>query len=117
MTSNQIKVEVIELYHVTTNTDCTEGRGVDYVNKVALTEATAKRIAKNNYIQGSDSSYYKGIAFRHNGRIYTTQGIIHEPTKEDIDEQKKIDEVNGIVIRMLDAGFTIEEIKAATSNK
>ena len=37
-----------------TNTDCSEGRGHDVSIGVCATEAAARRLARNRYVQGSD---------------------------------------------------------------
>ena len=37
-----------------TNTDCSEGRGRDVSIGVCATEASARRLARNRYVQGSD---------------------------------------------------------------
>jgi hypothetical protein len=40
-----------------TNTDCTEGRGYDVPIAVCAAEATAVRLARKQYVQGSDGAW------------------------------------------------------------
>ncbi len=47
-------LETRKVWIVRTNDDLTEGRGRQYIKAVCELEATAIRLAKNGYVQGSD---------------------------------------------------------------
>ena len=55
-------MEKRKIYHVSTNTDLTEGRGSEYVKHTCALYSTAIRLARNQYVQGSHAKE-KVIAF------------------------------------------------------
>lgn len=57
-----------DVWVVYTNTDLTEGRGYNYPLHVCESEATALRLARKAYVQGSDAPVYKETAVRISGR-------------------------------------------------
>jgi hypothetical protein len=59
-----------DIWLVYSNTDLTEGKGRVFVEYVCESEATARRKAKQNYIQGTDSPVSKGEAYRIYGVWY-----------------------------------------------
>ncbi len=103
---------------VYTNTDLTEGRGYDYPMAICSIEATANRLARGAYIQGTMAPIKKITIMQNIWGEWV--GPIHliEATKEDLHIQKCIDEENKI-IREKQAilekakrlGLTDEEIK------
>lgn len=50
-----------------TNTDLTEGRGWEYPLAICELEATANRLGKGNYVQGSDCRVTEFTAVYHGG--------------------------------------------------
>ena len=78
------------------NTDLSEGRGVEYPKYVCKIEATAKRLSKKLSVMGCDgavtelpliSVYIPGKGSRMYGPIY-----LQAATQEDFLEQKRLDE-------------------------
>lgn len=95
MKSNYIAegVEAIPVWIAFSNTDCNEGRGVIYPLHVCATEATAIRMGKKKYIQGTDCPVKEGTALLFDGSLYIP-GKIHSSTREDEAAQKLIDEAS-----------------------
>lgn len=54
--NNIIECEAWAIY---TNSDLVEGRGVEYIKHYCLLKETAKRLAKGNYVQGTDCPIQK----------------------------------------------------------
>lgn len=75
---------------VWSNTDLCKGRGRDYPKHICLEKATALRLAKGNYVQGTDAIITEVDAFNINGVLYGPIDLIR-PTSEDLREQNKID--------------------------
>ena len=110
-------------YVVWTNTDLTEGRGLEYPLAICETLSTAKRLAKGKYVQGTDCSVTENTLYRirtndHNCDHWFGPVRIIEPSIEDLEkedflrEQKEKKEKRDIVLekaRVL--GLTDEEIK------
>lgn len=99
-----------DVYVVYTNTDCTEGRGYNYPLFVCELEATAIRLAKNNYIQGSNAPIYKEKAYKVNN-TWVASVEIKKPTQEDLNTQAAIDKRKQLVEKAIAAGLTEEDIK------
>jgi len=93
-----------------TNTDCTEGRGNEYPKYVCASKATAIRLGKKGYVQGSNCPVKKDIAVMIENKWYI-RGLITSSTKADDIEQKRIDEIESIIERLKEAGFSDDEIK------
>jgi hypothetical protein len=76
-----------------TNTDCTEGRGHDVPIAVCAAEATARRLAHKQYVQGSDGPVRTMELLKIEGKWYAPSAAINvvDPTREDIAVQAAID--------------------------
>lgn len=88
--------KVKEVFVVYGNTDLTEGRGANYVKSVCAIATTAHRIAKGGYVQGSDCPVRAVKAYYIDNTWYAPSRII-EPSKEDIQNQKKEDAKNKLL--------------------
>jgi len=97
-----------------TNTDCTEGRGFDVPIAVCAQEATAQRLAKNRYVQGSDGPVREMQLVRIDGKWYAPSAAINviDPTREDVLAQQRLDASRAAIQRARDAGLTGAEIAA-----
>lgn len=101
--------EVKPVWVVWGNKDLTEGRGNEYIRNICELKETAIRVAKGQYIQGTDCPIKESIAIRFGGDWYTLGNII-PPTPADYKSKKENDSKFDILKRMEEAGFTKEEI-------
>lgn len=92
-----------------TNTDNTEGRGRQVPKAVCETKATALRIGRRGYIQGSDCPVSSRIAVKINNS-WLVPGVIHIATREDEAKQKRIDEQQTAIEKAKSLGLTDEDI-------
>ena len=118
------KIEQKYVWVVWSNTDLTEGRGNEYPMWVCGTEATAQRLRHSAYIQGTDAPVRKTKVHwensEHKGFGYWVGPVrIEEPTVEDIDIQRRIDEERGrveqkdaLIERLRGLGASEEDIEA-----
>ena len=111
-------------YVVWTNTDLTEGRGSEYPLAICKTLSTAKRLAKDKYVMGTDCSITETTLYRirdehHSYDRWFGPVRIIEPSKEDLEKEKVIKEqeekrerLNTIIKKVRDSMcLTDEEIK------
>ena len=103
--------ETKKIWIAVTNTDCTEGRGFQRPKAICETKATAIRLGKKGYIQGSDCPVEDGIAVKVNDRWFYPW-IMERASKEDIAAQKKLDEYQAVLNKARELGLTPEDIKA-----
>ena len=103
MTNKELPSKVI--FIVWTNTDLTEGRGYQIPIAYCEKEATAKRLAKKKGVMGSDASISQYAALNCNGE-WLAPIRIETSTKEDDEQQKKIDAYNKAVKKARDAGLS-----------
>ncbi len=97
-----------------TNTDCTEGRGRDVPIAVCAAEATALRLARKQYVQGSDGPVRTMEMLKIGGKWYAPSEAITvvEPTREDIAAQVAIDARREAVAKAKAAGLTDADLLA-----
>lgn len=97
-----------------TNTDCTEGRGHDVPIAVCAAEATARRMARNRYVQGSDGPVRMMELVKIDGAWYAPSSIITvmEPTREDVAAQAAIDAKRDALAKAKALGLTADDLKA-----
>lgn len=97
-----------------TNTDWTEGRGHDVPIAVCDAEATALRLARHQYVQGSDGPVRKMELVKIDGKWYAPSAAIAvvEPTREDIAAQAAIDAKREAVAKARAAGLTDTDLAA-----
>lgn len=97
-----------------TNTDCTEGRGRDVPIAYCESLATAKRLAKKRYVQGSDGPVRSIELVEIEGELYIPSSCINivAPTEEDIAEQTAIEAKYVAIAKAKAAGLTQSDLNA-----
>jgi len=85
------KVKTRKVFAVWTNTDLTEGRGTEYIECYTELRSTAIRLARGNYVMGTDSRVTEVTMFFKDGRWYAPGVLIIEPSQEDLREERKIE--------------------------
>lgn len=83
-----------KVFTVWTNTDLTEGRGTERPMAYCELEATAKRLAKGSYVQGTDGRITVEEMIRIKDVWYAPHGygFIEYGTREDMEMEKKLEE-------------------------
>lgn len=106
--------ETRPIYVAYTNTDCTEGRGYDVPVAVCEIEATATRLARKAYVQGSDGPVRQLELVKINGCWYAPLAAVNiiKPAKEDMAAQSKMDARRVALDKARASGLTIEDIQA-----
>lgn len=109
--------ERITLWAVYTNMDLTEGRGREYVKHFCRTQATATRLAKKGYVQGTDCPVREVEVLELNGRHVLPTSLINivEPTSEDNATQVRLTARQMAVEKAKAAGLTEDEINLLAS--
>lgn len=102
------------VYVAYTNTDCTEGRGRDVPIAVCAAEATAIRLARKQYVQGTDGPVRTMELVKIDGKWYAPSAAINveEPTREDVATQAAIDAKRVAVEKAKAAGLTDADLLA-----
>lgn len=97
-----------------TNTDCIEGRGYDVPIAVCAAEATAVRLARKQYVQGSDGPVRPMELMKIDGQWYAPSAAINvvEPTREDVAAQEAVDARREAVAKAKAAGLTDADLLA-----
>jgi hypothetical protein len=100
--------------YTNTNTDCTEGRGHDVPIAVCAVEATALRMARKKYVQGSDGPVRTMELVKIDGKWYAPSAALTvvEPTREDTAAQAAIDAKREAVAKAKAAGLTDADLLA-----
>lgn len=101
---------VMEVFVVWTNTDCTEGRGYQYPIHVCQKRSTAIRLSKRKGVQGSDAQVTTGLAVKVNGS-WLADVRIERPTAEDDKAQAIIDAKDAVIAKLVAAGISDEEMQ------
>lgn len=99
-------------YVAYSNTDLTEGRGQDIPIGICRLEATALRIAKKQYVQGTDGPVRPTEVLLIDNRYYISANNVQivEPTQSDKEYQAKLDASKDALEQLRRAGFTDEQI-------
>ena len=99
------------------NADHTEGRGYDIPIAVCEIEATAIRLAKGRYIQGSNGPVRKVELVEVDGKFFCPDSAVSiiKPNSQDIEAQVKMDAKTAAIEKALAAGLTEDEISALKS--
>ena len=97
-----------------TNTDCTEGRGHDVPIAVCAAEATALRLARKRYVQGSDGPVRAKELVKLDGEWYAPSSAftVVGPTREDVAAQAAVDAKREAVAKAKAAGLTDADLLA-----
>lgn len=106
--------ETLTLWAVYTNDDLTEGRGREFVKHFCKTLATARRLAKRGYVQGTDCPVKQVEAICIDGKYFlpTSMLDIVHPTAEDDASQQLIDARKLAMEKARALGMTEDEIGA-----
>lgn len=101
-----------KIYVVYTNTDLTEGRGMEYPLYYCELESTAIRLAQQKYVQGTNAPIYEKEAICIGSKWYLPAALVHiqKPTRDDSAAQGKIDAMKAAVARAKAAGLTDNDI-------
>ena len=99
----------IDAYVVYGNTDLTEGKGTRYPRHVCRVMATAVRLSKGTYVQGSDAPIEKAKIWRIGG-IWQGPIMLIEPSHSDLEIPKQFDKVKEVEKLALELGLTREDI-------
>lgn len=94
------------------NTDCTEGRGMDVPIAVCKMEVTAKRLARGRYVQGSDGPVRPMNLIQVDGNWYAPTALVNviEPTKEDLAVHEAAERRRVVLEKAKSLGLTDEDI-------
>lgn len=106
--------EELTLWAVYTNDDLTEGRGRQFVKHFCKTQATAVRLAKRGYVQGTDCPVEPVKAIMVEGKYFLPTSMLNivPPTKEDEDQQRRIDDQKRALEKAKALGLSDDEIAA-----
>jgi hypothetical protein len=107
--------ETKEVWLVIQNTDNTEGRGKQFVAHVCEIEATAIRLGRGNYVQGSNCPIEKTVAVR-TGRYWLGPVVIQEPSKDDDKTQEKLNAKRDAFQKAISAGLSEDDLRAMGVN-
>ena len=104
------------LWAVYTNSDLTEGRGREFVKHFCAFKATALRLAKRGYVQGSDCPVRSVEVFLLEGKRVLPASIIQvvKPTALDDEAQAAIDRRDAAIEKARAAGMTDDDIRNLT---
>lgn len=80
------------VYAVYTNSDLTEGRGVEYVLHYCEKESTARRLGKGAYVQGGNARVERVKMYYIDGAYYAPGPYVCPPSSQDIEEEKKLEQ-------------------------
>ncbi len=105
------------VYVAYSNTDCNEGRGYDVPIAVCESEATAIRLAKGRYIQGSNGPVRKVELIEVGGKFFYPNSAVSviKPSSQDTEAQVKMEAKTAAIEKALAAGLTEDEISALKS--
>lgn len=106
-------IEILEtktVYVAWSNTDCTEGRGIQYPKAVCNMKATAIRLGKRGSVQGSDCPVTEDIAIKlRTGWLIPGRPV--SASAEDIEAQRNADIHEEVLNRALKMGLSGEDIE------
>lgn len=102
------------VYVAYTNTDCTEGRGYDVPIAICEMESTARRLAKKQYVQGSDGPVRRVDLVKIGDKWYAPSAAINiiKPSKDDVAMQARVDARREALEKAKAFGLSDEDIKA-----
>lgn len=102
------------LWAVYTNTDLTEGRGRQFVKAFCKMRATALRLAKNGYVQGTDCPVEQVQVLVLDGKRVLPASLIlvQDPNREDERRERLLEEKDAAETKAKALGLTADEIAA-----
>lgn len=106
-------MSALTLWAVYTNSDLTEGRGRQYAKHFCKTKATALRLAKGGYVQGTDCPVKPVKALELDGKHVLPTSLLNivHPTAEDEAMEIRMTAKQQALGKAQAAGLTDEEIK------
>lgn len=106
-------MSALKIWAVYTNSDLTEGRGREYVKHFCKTKATAMRLAKGGYVQGTDCRISQIEVLELDGKHVLPTSFINivQPTAEDKATEVRLAAKQEAMDKAKAAGLTDEEIK------
>lgn len=112
-------MEEIEFWAVETNSDLTEGRGVQSVAHICKLEATARRLARKAYVQGSDAPVKPVKLVEYDGKFFWPQSCITlvEPTAVDIAEQASLNRFKSAYNEAIKLGLSKDRLHWLTGGR
>ncbi len=101
------------LWAVRTNSDLTEGRGREYIKHYCECHSTAIRLAKSQYVMGTNCPVEKQTLVKINGSN-DWWGIVRveTPTEDDLEREKFFEIRDKAFKKARDLGLSMEEIDA-----
>lgn len=101
------------VWAVKTNSDLDEGRGREYVAHFCKLQATAVRMAKRGYVQGSDCPVQPVDVLVLDGKHVLPMSMINvvPPSKEDEVAEQRLWDRDAALMKAKSAGLTDAEIK------
>ena len=105
------------LWAVKTNTDLTEGRGREYVKAFCKLRATAIRLSKRGYVQGSDCPVEPVEVMLLDGKrvLPASVVLVQEPNFDDEATEKRIIAGEDALAKAKGLGLTDDEVLALRS--
>lgn len=94
-----------KVWAVWTNTDLTEGRGYKKILAVCGKKATAIRLGRKKYVQGSDCPITESVAIYFNNQWFIP-GEIHLCSIGDDEVQRALDKKEAAIQKAKDAGLS-----------
>lgn len=79
------------VYVVFSNTDLTEGRGREFGLRYCEKEATAQRLAKGAYVQGTNSRVQSVPMYLIKGAWYAPHVLVEGPTHADLALERELE--------------------------
>lgn len=107
------------LWAVYTNSDLTEGRGRQYVAHFCKLRATALRLAKRGYVQGTDCPVAPVTVLVLDGKLVLPMSLIEvaNPSREDEAAEAQLLAKEAAIEKARAAGLTEDEIKLLSGAK
>jgi hypothetical protein len=101
------------IYVVFTNTDLTEGRGIQVPIAWSRNKYTAQRLAKGSGVQGSNADLHLAVTEFIRGKEYIKVDYVplQSPSKEDEIKQKQMEDRDELVAKMKALGVTDEMLQ------
>lgn len=99
-----------------TNTDCTEGRGMDIAVATCRVESTARRLARRNYVQGTDGPVKEVPIMSYHGLQVIPLWAVNlvQPSGQDELVNIRLKRRKEALAKLADAGLTEADIAALT---
>lgn len=98
-----------KIYVAMSNSDLNEGKGRQYPLFFCWLRATAVRLGKKKYVQGTDCPIKESWAYMIDGHWHVKHAI-QDPTIADEKAETMLRDIDAATQKALDAGLTIKEV-------